>query len=388
VSADRDLRPATRAIRSGRAASGTSLAPALWASSVWESTCLDDANRRATATRADEFYGRYGNPTVRSFEQAIADLEGAEDAMAFSSGMGAIASTVLALCSSGDHIVAARQLYAGTLAFLQGPCARFGIETTLVDGTEPGAFAAAVRPGRTTLVIAETPSNPRLELCDLDELGSIMGPFTVVDSTFGTPVGQQPLAHGIDLVLHSATKGIAGHNDATLGVLAGERELVDAVWAYAVLHGAMASPFDSLNALRGVRTLAVRTAHQSASAGRLAEWLAAHPAVAAVHYPGLATHPQHELARRQMRQFGTVLAFEHTGGRGAVAELFDGLELARCATSLGGPETLVCHPMTTTHASLTPDEQAATGVTDGLVRISVGLEDVDDLIADFDRSLA
>ena len=388
MSPDRDLRPASRAIRSGRGASGASLAPALWASSVWESSCLDDANRRATATRADEFYGRYGNPTVRSFEQALAELEGAEDALAFASGMGAVASTVLALCSTGDHIVAARQLYAGTLAFLQGPCARFGIETTLVDGTEPGVFAAAVRPGRTTLVIAETPSNPRLELCDLDELGSIMGPFTVVDSTFGTPIGQQPLSHGVDLVLHSATKGIAGHNDATLGVIAGERELVDAVWAYAVLHGAMASPFDSLNALRGVRTLAVRTAHQSASAGALATSLEMHPDVVAVFYPGLVSHPQHELATRQMRQFGTVLAFEHSGGRDAVSELFDRLELARCATSLGGPETLVCHPMTTTHASLSPDEQALTGVTDGLVRVSVGLEDADDLIADFARSLA
>ncbi len=387
MSPDRELRPASRAIRSGRGASGASLAPALWASSVWESSCLDDAHRRATATRADEFYGRYGNPTVRSFEQAIAELEGADDALAFASGMGAVASTVLALCSSGDHIVAAQQLYAGTLGFLHGPCARFGIETTLVDATEPGAFTAAVRPGRTTLVIAETPSNPRLELCDLDEIGAIAGPFTVVDSTFGTPVGQQPLAHGVDLVLHSATKAIAGHNDATIGVIAGERELVDAVWAYAVLHGAMASPFDSLNALRGVRTLAVRTAHQSATAGRLAAWLEARPDITAVHYPGLTSHPQHDLARRQMRQFGTVLAFEHAGGRDGVSKLFDGLELARCATSLGGPETLVCHPMTTTHASLSPDEQAATGVTDGLVRVSVGLEDPDDVIADFDRAV-
>jgi cystathionine beta-lyase/cystathionine gamma-synthase len=387
VSPDAELRPASRAITSGRGASGASLAPALWASTVWESSCLDDANRRATATRADEFYGRYGNPTVRSFEQAIADLEGADDALAFASGMGAIASTVLALCSAGDHIVAAKQLYAGTLGFLQGPCARFEIETTLVDGTEPGAFAAAVRPGRTMMVIAESPSNPRLELCDLDEIGAITGPFTVVDSTFGTPVGQQPLAHGVDLVLHSATKGIAGHNDATLGVIAGERELVDAVWAYAVLHGAMASPYDSLNALRGVRTLAVRTAHQAATAGRLATWLEARPGITAVHYPGLASHPQHELATRQMKQFGTVLAFEHAGGREGVSKMFDGLDLVRCATSLGGPETLVCHPMTTTHASLSPDEQVDTGVTEGLVRVSVGLEDADDLIADFDHAI-
>ncbi len=380
-------KPATTAITAGRAASGASLAPALWASSVWESSCLDDAHRRATALRADEFYGRYSNPTVRSFEQAIAELEGAEDALAFGSGMGAIASTVLALCASGDHIVAAKQLYAGTLAFLQGPCARFGIDVTLVDGTEPGAFAAAVQPGRTTLVIAETPSNPRLEVCDLDELGSIAGPFTVVDSTFATPLGQRPIDHGVDLVLHSATKGIAGHNDATLGVIAGERELVDAVWAYAVLHGAMASPFDALNALRGIRTLAVRTAHQVATAQRLADWLGEHPAVGAVHYPGVASHPQHDLAKRQMTQFGTVLAFELTGGRDAAARLLDGLKLARCATSLGGPETLVCHPMTTTHASLTPDEQADTGVTPGLMRVSIGLEDPDDVVADFAQAL-
>ena len=363
------------------------MAPALWASSVWESTCMDDAHQRATSLRADEFYGRYGNPTVRSFEQAIAELEGAEDAMAFASGMGAIASTVLTLCSAGDHIVAAKQLYAGTLAFLQGPCARFGIETTLVDGTQPGTFAAAVQPGRTTMILAETPSNPRLELCDLDELGAIMGPFKVVDSTFATPLGQQPLAHGIDIVLHSATKGIAGHNDATLGVVAAEQELIEAIWSYGVLHGATASPFDALNALRGIRTMAVRTSHQAASAQRIAEWLQGHPGVSQANYPGLASHPQHDLAKRQMRQFGTVLSFDLKGGVEAARGLLGNIQLVRCATSLGGPETLMCHPMTTTHASLTPEEQADTGVTPGLVRMSVGLEDADDLIADLTQAL-
>jgi cystathionine beta-lyase/cystathionine gamma-synthase len=384
---DAAQRPATRAIRAGRGASGSSLAPALWASSTWESAGLADAHRRATAVRGREFYSRYANPTVRSFEEALAELEGAEDALAFASGMGAVAATVLSLCSSGDHVVAQRQLYAGTLAFLQGPCARFGIDVTFVDGTQPGAFTAAVRPGRTTLVIAETPSNPRLELVDLDELGAIGAPFTVVDSTFATPLGQQPIAHGVDLVLHSATKGIAGHNDATLGVIAGERELVDAVWAYAVLHGATPSPHDALNALRGVRTLAVRTAHQAATAQRLAEWLAEHPCVAAVHYPGLASHPQHDLAKRQMQHFGTVLSFELAGGRDAVTTLLDHVEVCRVATSLGGPETLLCHPATSTHASLTPEEQSATGVTASLVRASVGLEDVDDLLGDLEAAL-
>lgn len=379
--------PATQAITAGRRASGTSLAPALWASTTWESEGLVDARRRATGTRMGEFYSRYANPTVRSFEEAIATLEGADDALAFASGMGAVSSVVLALCSRGDHVVAQRQLYAGTLAFLQGPCQRFGIETTLVDGHVPGAFADAVRPGRTMLVLAETPSNPRLDLIDLDELGALRGPLVVVDSTLATPLGQRPLDHGVHLSLHSATKGIAGHNDASLGVVAGEKDLVDAIWAYSVLHGATPSPFDALNGLRGIRTLSVRTTHQADSALFLAESLAEHPAVAKVHYPGLATHPQAELARRQMRHGGTVLSIELGGGFDAAERFLDTVGLLRVATSLGGPETIVCHPATTTHASLSADEAAAVGVTDGMLRISVGLEDPADLLRDLHRAL-
>lgn len=374
--------PATRAITAGRNHSGRSLAPALWASTTWESVDFDDAKRRATGTRSGEFYSRYSNPTVRSFEEAMAALEGADDALAFASGMGAVSSVVLALCSAGDHIVAQRQLYSASLAFLQGPCQRFGIDVTFVDGTEPGAFAAAVQPGRTMLVLAETPSNPRLELVDLDELGALRGPFIMVDSTFATPLAQQPLAHGIHLSLHSATKGIAGHNDATLGVVSGERELIDSIWAYSVLHGATPSPFDALNALRGIRTMAVRTVHQADSAQFLAEALAEHPAVSTVHYPGLASHPQHELAKRQMRNGGTVLALELAGGADAARRLMSAVTIVRVATSLGGPETLVCHPATTTHASLTAAEAAATGVSPALVRLSVGLEDRADVLAD------
>ena len=379
--------PATRAITAGRAHSQRSLAPALWASTTWESEGLADANRRATAIRAGEFYSRYSNPTVRSFEEAIAELECADDALAFASGMGAIATVVFALCSTGDHIVAQRQLYAGTLAFLQGPCQRMGIETTLIDGTEPGAFAAAVRPGRTMLALAETPSNPRLELVDLEELGALRGPITVVDSTFATPLGQQPLAYGVHLSLHSATKGNAGLNDATLGVIAGDQELIDAIWAYSVLHGSTPSPYDALNAIRGIRTLAVRTAHQAASALHLAEALVDEPSIAAVYYPGLPSHPQFDLAKRQMRHGGTVLAIELVGGRQAASHFLDSLQLARVATSLGGPETLVCHPATSTHASLTAAEAAEMGVSDGLLRISVGLEDTADLVRDLTNAL-
>ncbi|MEY2756108.1 MAG: hypothetical protein RJB65_2466 [Actinomycetota bacterium] len=380
--------PTTRAITGGRAHSGRSLAPALWASSVWESSDMVDARKRATGVRSGEFYSRYSNPTVRSFEEAMAELEGAEDSLAFASGMGAIATVVLALCSQGDHIVAQRNLYSATLAFLQGPCRRFGIDVTFVDGTEPGAFRAAVQPGRTMLVLAETPSNPRLALVDLDEIGSLGGPITVVDSTFATPLGQQPLRHGVHLSLHSATKGIAGHNDATLGVVSGEKDLIDAIWGYSVLHGATPSPFDALNALRGIRTLSVRTAHQNASAQFLCEQLEQHPAVSAVHYPGLPSHPQHDLACRQMQRFGTVFAFELAGGVEAVRRFLDRVELLHVATSLGGPETLVCHPCTTTHASLTDAEAAEQGVTPGLLRVSVGLEDPVDLLADIVSALA
>lgn len=378
-----ERRPATTAITAGRCANGSSLTTPLWSSSTWASANLIDARRRATGRRSKEFYGRYGNPTVRAFEEAIAELEGAEEALAYGSGMGALTTTILALCGQGSHIVAQRQLYAGTLAFLQGPCSRFGIETTVVDGTRPGAFAAAVQPGRTMMILAETPSNPKLELVDLDELGAITGPFTVVDSTFATPLGQRPLDHGIDIVVHSATKGIAGHNDATLGVIAGERDLLDEIWSYGVLHGATPSPHDALNALRGVRTMAVRIAHQAASSLQLAKELAAHPDVVDVFYPGLPTHPQYELAQRQMRHNGTVLAVDLAGGQAHASSVLDRLKIGRIATSLGGPETLVCHPATTTHASMTPTEQAVAGITPGMLRVSVGLEDPNDLVADF-----
>ncbi len=385
--ADTEFRPATTAITAGRCANGTSLAPPLWSSSTWASASLADARKRATGHRSKEFYGRYGNPTVGAFEEAIAELEGAEDALAYASGMGAVTTVILALCGQGSHIVAQRQIYAGTLAFLQGPCRRFGIDVSIVDGVEPGAFAAAVQPGKTMMILAETPSNPLLELVDLDELGAIKGPFKVVDSTFATPLGQNPLRHGIDIVLHSATKGIAGHNDATLGVIAGERDLLNEIWSYGVLHGATPSPHDALNALRGVRTMAVRTAHQSGSALQLAKELAADANVVAVFYPGLPTHPQYDLAQRQMRHNGTVLSFAVTGGIDHAASVLDRLRLGRIATSLGGPETLVCHPATTTHASLTPDEQTVGGITPGLLRVSVGLEDPDDLVEDFRQAV-
>jgi cystathionine beta-lyase/cystathionine gamma-synthase len=301
--------------------------------------------------------------------------------------MGAISAVVLGLCSTGDHIVAQKQLYSGTQLLLQSVCPRFGIDVTFVDGTRPGAFAEAVRSGKTMLVFAETPANPRLGIVDLEELGAIKGPITVVDSTFATPLVQRPLEYGVDLALHSATKAIAGHNDATIGVVAGSAELLAWLWGFAVLHGANASPFDAMNGLRGIRTLAVRLRQQTETAQALAEFLEAHPAVSAVSYPGLASHPQHELARRQMSSPGGLLCFDVAGGAEAGRVFVESTRIARLATSLGGPETLVTHPASTTHVGLTPKELAEAEIGPGTVRVSVGLEHVDDVIADFAQAL-
>ena len=380
------LDPDTSAVTSGRDDS-PALSPALWQSTVWESHNLTDATQRATGMRSNGFYSRFSNPTVTQFENAIASLEGAESALAFGSGMGALSSVVFALCSQGSHIVAQNNIYGATLSFLQGPCARFGIETTLVDPTVPGSFSAAVRPGKTMLVIAETPSNPRLALTNLAELGAISGPFTVVDSTIATPLGQRPLDFGVDIVLHSATKGISGHNDALLGVIAGEKDLIDSVWAYSVMHGASASPHDALNGLRGIRTLAVRIARQQQTALTLAHALEKHPQVVSVSHPFLESHPQHSLAKEQMRTGGTLLAVELAGDFNTCNTFVEKLTLPRLATSFGGPETLVCHPATSTHVGLAPEALQSVGVTPGLLRFSVGLESADDLLDDITQAL-
>jgi cystathionine beta-lyase/cystathionine gamma-synthase len=381
------LHPETMAILAGRTAGETSLAPVLWPTTTFEMASVAEGRRLATTPGQPRFYSRYGNPTVAAFEEAIATLEHAETARAFASGMGAVSGVILGLCSSGDHIVAQRQLYAGTQLVLQSACPRFGIDVTFVDGTEPGALAAAVQPGRTVLVWAETPANPRLDVVDLDEVGAIAGPVTVVDSTFATPLSQRPLDHGVDLVLHSATKGIAGHNDASLGVIAGTEELVSWLWGFAVLQGANASPYDALNGLRGLRTLAPRLECQTATAQRLAEALEAHPKVAGVRYPGLESHPQRELVKRQMTYAGGLLSFDVAGGAEAGQAFVEAVRVARMAPSLGGPETLVTHPASTTHVSLSLEELEANGIGLGTVRVSVGLEHVDDVVADFRNAL-
>ena len=382
-----DLHPDTLAVRGGRDGCDPALAPVIWASSTFVSPDVDTAQAAATSIGNDRFYSRYGNPTVADFESAVATLEGAEAARAYGSGMGAVTGVILGLCSKGDHIVATRQIYAATQLVLQVMCPRFGIDVTFVDGTEPGAMAAAVRPGRTMLVWAESPANPRLDLVDLDELGAIAGPMTVLDSTFATPFGQRPLDHGIDIVVHSATKAMAGHNDATLGVVATSAELVQWLTGFAVLQGAVASPYDAANGIRGLRTLPIRFARQSASALEIAGWLEKDGRVVEVRHPGLESHPQHDLALRQMRETGGLVCFDLPGGIAAGRRFVEALELAQLATSLGGPETLVTHPASTTHVNLLPEELTAAGIGPGTIRLSVGLEHPDDIRTDLSRAL-
>ncbi|MCQ3813942.1 MAG: aminotransferase class I/II-fold pyridoxal phosphate-dependent enzyme [Acidimicrobiia bacterium] len=378
----------TLAIRAGRTHNDTALAPVLWASSTFVANSFDQAKQFAADITEPKFYGRNSNPTVVDFENAMAELEGAEASRAFASGMGAVSAVVLGLCSAGDHIVAQSHIYSHTTLLLQAVCPRFGIDVSFVDGADTGAFEAAVIPGKTTLVLAETPANPKLALVDLEALGAIKGPMTVVDSTLATPIMQRPLDYGVDLVLHSATKAIAGHNDAILGVVSGSEELMSWLRGFAVLHGAVASPFDALNGLRGIRTLPIRVQQQCATATRLAEALQQHRAVRSVHYPGLESHPQYQLAQRQLDLSGGLVTFDLRGGLQAAITCINRLRLIQRATSLGGPETLVTHPASTTHAALLPEELAAADINGGTLRISCGLEHADDLLSDLTQALA
>jgi cystathionine beta-lyase/cystathionine gamma-synthase len=376
----------TTAVTAGRGASGDSLAPVLFPSTAYSVDTIAEQAAQVATPRPQKLYSRFGSPTVRELEDAVAALEGAEAALAAASGMGTMAAVILGICSKGDHVVATRQIFSVTYSLLAMHLPRFGIDVTLVDGTDADAIAAAVIPRKTQVVLVETPANPALSLVDLDAVGAIAGPITVVDSTFAGPVVQRPLEHGVDLVLHSATKGIAGHNDALLGVVAGNADLIDPIWAWQSAMGAQASPFDAWNGIRGIRSLPARVRQQSETALRLATFLEGHPAVEWVSYPGLPSHPQHALAQRQMANGGTVVAVQVAGGTAGATQFVERCRLARIALSLGGPETLVTHPATFA-VRFTPAERLELGITDGLVRISVGLEHADDLEADLAQAL-
>jgi cystathionine beta-lyase/cystathionine gamma-synthase len=323
-------------------------------------------------------------------EATLAALESGEAAQVFSSGMGAIFAAMGCLLETGDHVVAQRNHYAGATTLMKEFLPRWGIEITYVDQTDNAEFAAAVRPN-TKLIYVETPVNPLMQITDLRfvvELAEDCGAVTICDNTFATPVNQRPLEFGIDAVIHSATKYVGGHHDVTAGALVGSKEFVERVWRFALVAGATLSPFDGWLLLRGLRTLGLRVERHNQNGMALARFLEPHPKVARVHYPGLPSHPQHELARSQMAGFTGMLSVELSGGYAAADKFISSLRLATRAASLGGFETLVVHPASMWSLQLSRELRESTGINEGLVRISVGLEDEADMLRDFDQALA
>jgi cystathionine beta-lyase/cystathionine gamma-synthase len=343
------------------------------------------------AGAAGAFYQRYGHPTLHACEERLAALEGAETGLLFSSGMAAISSAFLAMLKAGDHVVALHQCYGGTHALLAWGVERLGWGRDLVDAREPGAWEAAFKPN-TRILHVESPTNPTLAVVDLEraaQLAHAHGALLTVDNTFASPIGQHPLALGADLVMHSATKSIGGHGDLLAGVVLGRAAELDQVWHARKVFGPVPDPALAWQIERSLKTLPLRVAATNASALELATRLAGHPSVAQVFYPGLPSHPGHEIARRQMMLgFGPVLAFEVPGGAEAAIETVNRLELVSHAPSLGSVASLASLPAWTSHIGLGVEGRRRAGIPEGLVRLSVGLEDVEDLWADLERALA
>jgi cystathionine beta-lyase/cystathionine gamma-synthase len=367
------------------------VAPALHQTATFRAA--DDATflEMATTPRHDTYYTRDGNPTISDVESLIAALEGGESCLLTASGMGAMSTAVLGLVCQGDHVVAQRTHYMGTTQLLGEVLPRFGVEVSVVDQVDSGAIEEAVTP-KTRLVVIETPANPLLTLTDLAhvaELGRRHGVLTLCDNTIGTPINQQPIGLGIDIVVHSATKFLGGHHDLMAGAIVGTRALVDQIWRSHVVLGAVADPFAGWLLMRGLRTLALRVQRQNQTALRVSSHLAEHPKVARVHYPGLASHAQHALATRQMPGgFGGLLSFELRGGLKAGNEFVNAMRLPARAVSFGGFESLATQPAAMWTGSIGDSAAEAAGIAPGLLRLAVGLEHPDELLEDMDRTLA
>ena len=365
------------------------ISPPIYQTTTFSAESAEAFAEIAVASKPSEFYTRYGNPNHEMVEVTLAQLEGGESALVTGSGMGAIFAVMLGSLRQGDHLVAQRNHYAGATTLFKDYLPRWGIEATFVDQTDPAAFAAAIRP-ETRMIYVESPVNPLMQITDLRaivDLARSHNLTTVCDNTFATPINQRPLELGIDAVIHSATKYIGGHHDATAGALIGSREMVERVWRFSLVAGATLSPFDSWLLLRGLRTLGLRVERHNRNGLALATFLESHKKVACVFYPGLPSHPQHELARSQMDGFTGMLSVELLGGYAAADRLISSLRLATRAASLGGFETLVVHPASMWSLQLARETRESTGINDGLVRISVGIEDEADLIADFEQAL-
>lgn len=350
-----------------------------------------------TAELADHFegrierqeYGRYGNPTQRIAEQKLAALEGAEDGLLFSSGMAAITTTLFAMLSKGAHVVITDDAYRRTRQFLLQTLRRYGVEVTVVPAGDYERLEEAVRP-TTRLIFSESPTNPYNRILDLERVAAVAQRHrvkTIIDSTFATPINQRPIELGIDLVIHSATKYLGGHNDLLAGAVLGSAPMIGGIRDLQGITGAVPDPFAAYLLIRGIKTLALRVARQNHNAEQLAAFLAGHPKVAQVHYPSLETHPEHAIAKRQMRGFGGVVSFEIRGDIDAGSRLVDACRIPRIAPSLGGVESLIEQPALMSFYELTTEERLQVGIKDSLIRYSVGIEDADDLIADLKQAL-
>ena len=336
-------------------------------------------------------YTRMGNPTIHALEESVAELEGGVGAIATASGMGAVSTVYMALLDQGAHMVGTASVYGPSRGFVEKHLSRFGVESTFVDTTCLDNIREAVRPN-TRLIYVESPSNPAMQVTDIAGAAQIAhenGCMLAVDNTFASPYLQRPLALGADIVLHSVTKFINGHADVVGGIVVAKDEEVLARLHNVMIHlGSNMDPHQAFLVIRGLKTLGVRVERAQEGAAKIARWLEAHPKVASVRYIGLPSHPQHELAKRQMSGFGAMIAFELKGGLDAGRTLMDNVRLATLAVSLGGVETLIEHPASMTHASMSREAREAAGFSDGLVRYSVGIEDVADLIADLEQALA
>lgn len=367
------------------------LTPPLHLTSTYAFDSVEQGAAAFAGENTAHVYSRISNPTLDLLERRMASLEGAEMGLALASGMGAITSVLWTFLSPGDELITDTTLYGCTFAFIRHGLGRFGVKVTHIDLSDVRALEAAIS-ARTRIVYFETPANPNMRLVDIAAISAIArahGAHTVVDNTYATPVLTRPIALGADIVVHSATKYLGGHGDLVGGIAVGSAESIAQVRLIGLkdMTGAVMAPFNAMLVLRGLKTLALRMDRHCTNATQIARALSVHPAVSAVHYPGLDAFPQHALACRQMQGFGGMIAFELKGGFPAGCVMANRLQMIRRAVSLGDAESLIQHPASMTHSTYTPEERAAHGISEGLLRLSVGLEDVADIIADLDQAL-
>lgn len=382
-------RPGTKAVHGDHHARAGSLVPPIVQATTFAASTseqfIDAANRSFT----DDFYTRYGNPNHSQVAEVVAALEGAERAIVTASGMGAISTLALSFLSPGDHVAVQRTIYPGTTSLVTGLLGRFGVTSSVIEQSDPESLARVLT-DRTRLVLLESPSNPLLAITDLrrcGELAHARGAVVVVDNTVATPINQLPLDLGADLVWHSATKYLSGHSDVSAGVIAGRADLVESIWRTHLCLGSVLGPFDAWLLLRGIRTLDVRVARHNENALALALALSDSPEIVKVYYPGLATHPQHELACSQMSGFGGLLSFTPTGGGERAERLLDTLRLTTRAASLGSVHSIATRPSAMWSSQPAYDAQQDGDADEGLIRLSVGIESTEDLIEDFEAAL-